>query len=269
MFHISLSGGAWSIVWGYNPTKVPPWWWDWNGHQLLWGWKTHFWGEICHDICHHNTVTTTLSPRHLSLQHCQSYEMFYTRLRNLIKSIETKMTPQAGGSAHMTQQHLPAVTLQQGSPNFLFEVNISTTVRGPDTTPIIGDVITLGYVAFYWCNLSGGVALIVWFTTNGMCVKNNTIISVARASNSKRDCEHDLYCCLLPWCEALRTCRSGFPIATLPYQQTFVNTSYTIFDHWKNVFAGIWNGFVPRAADWDPCSTIYDEKVVIAESAWY
>jgi len=130
MFHISLSGGAWSIVWGYNPTKVPPWWWDWNGHQLLWGWKTHFWGEICHDICHHNTVTTTLSPRHLSLQHCQSYEMFYTRLRNLIKSIETKMTPQAGGSAHMTQQHLPAVTLQQGSPNFLFEVNISTTVRG-------------------------------------------------------------------------------------------------------------------------------------------
>ena len=25
------------------------------------------------------------------------------------------------------------------------------------------------------CNLSGGVALIVWFTMNGMCVKNNTI----------------------------------------------------------------------------------------------
>jgi len=37
------------------------------------------------------------------------------------------------------------------------------------------------------CNLSGGVALIVWFITNGMCVKNNTIIYVARASNSKRD----------------------------------------------------------------------------------
>jgi len=26
----------------------------------------------------------------------------------------------------------------------------------------------------------------------------------------------DLYCCLLPRCEALRTCRSGFPIATVP-----------------------------------------------------
>ena len=64
-------------------------------------------------------------------------------------------------------------------------------------------------------NHSGGVALIVWFTMNGMCVKNNTIIYVARASNSKKDCEHDLYYCLLPRCEALRTCRSGFPIATL------------------------------------------------------
>ena len=64
------------------------------------------------------------------------------------------------------------------------------------------------------CNLSGGVALIVWFTTNGMCGKNNTIVCVARASNRKRDCEHDLYCCLLPRCEAMHTCRSGFPIAT-------------------------------------------------------
>ena len=38
------------------------------------------------------------------------------------------------------------------------------------------------------CNLCGGVALIMWFTTNGMCVKDNTIIYVERASNSKRDC---------------------------------------------------------------------------------
>jgi len=70
------------------------------------------------------------------------------------------------------------------------------------------------------CTLSGGVALIVWFTTNGMCVKNNTIIYVAWASNGKRDCEHDHYRCLLPRCEALRTCHSGFPIATVyvPYE---------------------------------------------------
>ena len=38
------------------------------------------------------------------------------------------------------------------------------------------------------CNLSGGIAFIVWFTMNGMCVKNNTIIYVAGASNNKRDC---------------------------------------------------------------------------------
>ena len=40
-----------------------------------------------------------------------------------------------------------------------------------------------------YCNLSGGVALIVWFTTNGMCLKNNTIIYVPGASNNKRDCD--------------------------------------------------------------------------------
>jgi len=35
------------------------------------------------------------------------------------------------------------------------------------------------------CIVSGGVALIVWFTTNGMCVKKNTIhiLYVARTSN--------------------------------------------------------------------------------------
>jgi len=87
------------------------------------------------------------------------------------------------------------------------------------------------------CNLSGGVALIVWFTTNGMCVQNNNIIYVAQASNNKRDCDVValliLTCerlnvttsvrkerlrawslLLLARCEALRTYRSGFPIAT-------------------------------------------------------
>jgi len=31
----------------------------------------------------------------------------------------------------------------------------------------------------------------------------------------------ELYCCLLPRCEALRTCRSGFPIATILSQERF------------------------------------------------
>jgi len=64
------------------------------------------------------------------------------------------------------------------------------------------------------CNLSGGVALIVWFTTDGMCTKNKNIC-VVRTTNNTVILSGDLYCCLLPRCEALHTCRSGFPIATI------------------------------------------------------
>jgi len=101
-------------------------------------------------------------------------------------------------------------------------------------------------LGFYCCNLSGGVALIVWFTTNGMCVKNKNIsmwreqaiiewsrwcdlgewplIMLVNLVNSwwclltvttRVISSGDLYCCLLRRCEALRACRSGFPIATL------------------------------------------------------
>jgi len=38
---------------------------------------------------------------------------------------------------------------------------------------------------------------------------------VARTSNNRVILSGDLYCCLLPQCEALHTCRSGFPIATV------------------------------------------------------
>jgi len=37
---------------------------------------------------------------------------------------------------------------------------------------------------------------------------------VARTSNYRVISSGDIYCCLLPRCEDLRTCRSGFPIAT-------------------------------------------------------
>jgi len=40
-------------------------------------------------------------------------------------------------------------------------------------------------------------------------------IYVARTSNNRVIMACELCCCLLPQCEALRTCRSGFPIATL------------------------------------------------------
>jgi len=66
----------------------------------------------------------------------------------------------------------------------------------------------------YCCNHSGGIALNVWFTTKGMCVKNNTHIYVVQTINNRVIAACDLYCCLLPQCEALRSCCSGFPITT-------------------------------------------------------
>jgi len=60
------------------------------------------------------------------------------------------------------------------------------------------------------CNLSGGVALIVGFTTKGICVKNNNIYAWREQAIIREIVTHDLYCCLLSQCEALRTCHSGF-----------------------------------------------------------
>jgi len=40
-------------------------------------------------------------------------------------------------------------------------------------------------------------------------------IQVARTSSNRVITVHELYSCLLPQCKALRTCRSGFPIAAL------------------------------------------------------
>ena len=64
-------------------------------------------------------------------------------------------------------------------------------------------------------NLSVGFALNVQFTMNGICVKNNTHIYAAQTSNKRVITACDLYCGLLPQCEALHTCCSGFPIATM------------------------------------------------------
>ena len=61
------------------------------------------------------------------------------------------------------------------------------------------------------CNLSSNVALYVWFTTNGVCAKNNRYIYTWREQAIIREIvTHGLYCCMLPQCEALRTCCSGF-----------------------------------------------------------
>ena len=48
---------------------------------------------------------------------------------------------------------------------------------------------------------------------------------VARTSNNRVISSGDPYCCLLPRCEALHTCHSGFPIATLPFTVAGLNFS--------------------------------------------
>jgi len=56
-------------------------------------------------------------------------------------------------------------------------------------------------------------------------------IYVARTSNNRVIAAHDLYCCLLPQCEALRTYRSGFPIATVPVS----SDPTTETNHWRKM----------------------------------
>ena len=64
------------------------------------------------------------------------------------------------------------------------------------------------------CNHSVSVVLNVRFATNGMYVKNNNHIHVSQTSRNRMSTRWDVYCCLLPQCEALHTCRLGFPITT-------------------------------------------------------
>jgi len=56
------------------------------------------------------------------------------------------------------------------------------------------------------CNLSVEVALNVRISMNGMCTKDKSHIYVAQTSKDGMTSSGDLCCCLLPQCEALRTC---------------------------------------------------------------
>ena len=47
-----------------------------------------------------------------------------------------------------------------------------------------------------------------------MCTKNKDIYVWHKQAIVREIATHGLYCCLLPRCEALSICRSGFPIAT-------------------------------------------------------
>jgi len=53
------------------------------------------------------------------------------------------------------------------------------------------------------CNYSVSVVVNVRLATNGMYVKNNTHIDVSQISRNRMSTTWDIYCSLLPQCEAL------------------------------------------------------------------
>ena len=60
-------------------------------------------------------------------------------------------------------------------------------------------------------------------------------IYVARTGNNRVIMACELYCCLLPQCEALRICRSGFPIATGHLLESMQwNCCCTLFYQWQS-----------------------------------
>jgi len=214
-------------------------------------------------------------------------------------------------------------------------------------TPTEGMTLTTQLCLYYYCcNLSGGVALIVWFTMNGMCVKNkNTcmwreqaiiewsrqVISIVACCHGAKLCAHatrdfrsqqngavtrmwkscgvqpspkeraicavrckkegmllqplrwfcvdcvihhgcawrttpyiyvaqknnnrvvmacELYCCLLPQCEALHICHSGYSIATLVETVDTVRISVVPDPDFWSPIRKIYEIFLDPEPDW-------------------
>jgi len=94
------------------------------------------------------------------------------------------------------------------------------------------------------------------------CARRTTpYIYVARTRNNRVIMACELYCCLLPQCEALRICRSGFPIAThvsmKPQRVIFAARGWEYF---ANDY--LWTVF-PRVLLWNPYA--YSKKVESAK----
>ena len=73
----------------------------------------------------------------------------------------------------------------------------------------------------------------------GCAWRTTSYIYVAQTSNKRVIMACELYCCLLPQCEALRTCRMGFPIATQAFKYDVIaytpyeGINYTVVDKIK------------------------------------
>ena len=81
---------------------------------------------------------------------------------------------------------------------------------------------------------------------------------VARTNNNRVISSGDLYCCLLPRCEALRTCRSGFPIATAKYVYLIILFRGDFFERVLKMEFGFFNYTKKFIQSW--CRTLILEK---------
>jgi len=61
-------------------------------------------------------------------------------------------------------------------------------------------------------------------------VKNKNIYAWRKQAIVREIATHDFYCCLLPRCDALRICRSGFPIATVRTPVLYSSDNMSAYD---------------------------------------
>ena len=87
-----------------------------------------------------------------------------------------------------------------------FSENIRSDVKTSEVATLMTTVTTSPVVLHWLCDSP-------W---TGCAWKTTPYIHVARTSINRVIVACELYCCLLPQCETLRICRSGFPIATPP-----------------------------------------------------
>jgi len=96
---------------------------------------------------------------------------------------------------------------------------------------------------------------------------------VARTSNNRVISSGDLYCCLLPRCEALHICHSGFPIATkwCCYQEVEVmpSSAFTQKEHAIGVVRCKKEGMLLQPLRWRCVDCVIHHKRDVREEQKY
>jgi len=99
-----------------------------------------------------------------------------------------------------------------------------------------------------------------------MCTRNNAHIYVARTSNNRVISSGDLYCCLLQQWEALRTCRSCFPIRTILSSQKLPTDQIPTYAAWTCVSAlaiSVWGATAGTNPKPEPPRALWKQTLLI------